>query len=370
VPASDNSLKKYLFLTFIFLLSSVAIPHSASANLIGCPSSWNLKVDLRPGNSISSIRGEDPEAIDYTYMFYESTGQLDKALLQFGKNLAFKYEAEWSKDGKRWYDIFAKTTDARGYFTNSFEAEPGIFVHLDSLFYYFNGGQWRTKLTVETKDCANNVGVFWSSMIPLKYSIFDSKTFDLKDLYATKTDLNFKYVEQFIKDIEAWKSATASSLNSIGVSGSITDLPGAPNIVVVSGGTPPCMTYVNRTWKATDKDCDLEMYYVHRINRDKAEYYLVDQIRVNFSSSMRAKAEAEAKAKAEAETKAKAEAETKAKAEAETKAAAELKAKQEAEAKAKADAAKKKSTITCVKGKLTKKVTAVKPKCPSGYKKK
>jgi hypothetical protein len=32
--------------------------------------------------------------------------------------------------------------------------------------------------------------------------------------------------------------------------------------------------------------------------------------------------------------------------------------------------AMKKTTITCVKGKLTKKVTAVKPKCPSGYKKK
>ena len=30
----------------------------------------------------------------------------------------------------------------------------------------------------------------------------------------------------------------------------------------------------------------------------------------------------------------------------------------------------KKSTITCVKGKLTKKVTAVSPKCPAGYKKK
>jgi hypothetical protein len=37
--------------------------------------------------------------------------------------------------------------------------------------------------------------------------------------------------------------------------------------------------------------------------------------------------------------------------------------------KAAADA-KKKTTITCVKGKLTKKVTAVNPKCPSGYKKK
>jgi hypothetical protein len=33
-----------------------------------------------------------------------------------------------------------------------------------------------------------------------------------------------------------------------------------------------------------------------------------------------------------------------------------------------AAAATKKTTITCVKGKLTKKVTAVKPKCPTGYK--
>ena len=30
----------------------------------------------------------------------------------------------------------------------------------------------------------------------------------------------------------------------------------------------------------------------------------------------------------------------------------------------------KKTTITCVKGKITKKVTAVKPKCPAGYRKK
>jgi len=69
------------------------------------------------------------------------------------------------------------------------------------------------------------------------------------------------------------------------------------------------------------------------------------------------------------ELKAKQEAEAKAKAEAEAKAAAELKAKQEAEAAALAAAAKsKKTTITCVKGKLTTKVTAVKPKCPKGFK--
>jgi hypothetical protein len=63
----------------------------------------------------------------------------------------------------------------------------------------------------------------------------------------------------------------------------------------------------------------------------------------------------------------KAAAELKAKQDAEAQAAAELKAKQEAEAKV---ASTKKTTITCVKGKLTKKVTAVKPKCPTGYKKK
>jgi len=106
---------------------------------------------------------------------------------------------------------------------------------------------------------------------------------------------------------------------------------------------------------------------------------------VKLEKEAAAKALAEANAKAEAEAKAKIEAAVKA--EAEAKAAAELKAKQEAEAKAAADKAaaelkakqeaqpkvaakKKKTTITCTKGKLTKKVTAIKPKCPKGYKKK
>ena len=40
------------------------------------------------------------------------------------------------------------------------------------------------------------------------------------------------------------------------------------------------------------------------------------------------------------------------------------------EAEAKAALAKKKSTITCVKGKVSKKVTGANPKCPPGYKKK
>jgi len=93
------------------------------------------------------------------------------------------------------------------------------------------------------------------------------------------------------------------------------------------------------------------------------------------SAELKAKQDADAKVaadKAAAELKAKQEAEIKAAAElkwkeAEAAAAAELKAKQEAEAKI---AANKKTSITCVKGKLTQKVTAVKPVCPKGYKKK
>jgi hypothetical protein len=41
---------------------------------------------------------------------------------------------------------------------------------------------------------------------------------------------------------------------------------------------------------------------------------------------------------------------------------------EEIDAKEAKAASPKKTTLTCVKGKLTKKVTAVKPKCPSGYK--
>ena len=80
---------------------------------------------------------------------------------------------------------------------------------------------------------------------------------------------------------------------------------------------------------------------------------------------------------AAAEAKAAADLKAKQEADAAAKAALELKAKQEAEAKAIADklaaakaAALKKTTITCLKGKSVKKVTAVKPVCPKGYKKK
>ena len=112
--------------------------------------------------------------------------------------------------------------------------------------------------------------------------------------------------------------------------------------------------------------------YKHLDIINEAELFVAGQVALEEAAIRLAKAEEEAKAKAEEEARAKAEEEAKGKAEEEAKAKAEeeAKAKAEEEAKAKLEASKKKTTITCVKGKLTKKVKAVKPRCPTGYKKK
>ena len=115
--------------------------------------------------------------------------------------------------------------------------------------------------------------------------------------------------------------------------------------------------------------CPPERQAIIDTERAAAELKAKQEAEAKAAAELEAKQEAEAKAAAELKVKqeaeAKAAAELKVKQEAEAKAAAELKARQEAEAKA---AASKKTTITCVKGKLVKKVTTVKPKCPSGYK--
>jgi F0F1-type ATP synthase membrane subunit b/b' len=89
-----------------------------------------------------------------------------------------------------------------------------------------------------------------------------------------------------------------------------------------------------------------------------------------------AKAKVEAEAKLEAAAKAAEELRTKLEAEARVSAEkiiADARIEAErilSEAKAAAAAIAKRTTIVCIKGKVTKKVTAIKPKCPAGYKKK
>ena len=151
--------------------------------------------------------------------------------------------------------------------------------------------------------------------------------------------------------------------------------------------------YVVKAWsKATDKITDFPAYEgkFSTLNWDEGGYWICVQATSPGAESLCPSYwgyTIDRKANED-----RAAAELKAKQEAEARAAAELKAKQEAKAKAiidkaaadkiiqeakleaerilaaQASVAAKKKTITCVKGKLTKKVTAIKPKCPSGYK--
>ena len=132
---------------------------------------------------------------------------------------------------------------------------------------------------------------------------------------------------------------------------------GGPGYVTVSG-----ITYLVSVIAGAG-GCDSSIYLAHTFSN--LIFPHVEFLQYEYQIYTSQKAAAELKAKQDAE--AKAAAELKAKQDAEAKAAAELKAKQEAAAKT---AAAKKTTITCIKGKLTKKVTSVKPKCPMGYKKK
>ena len=105
------------------------------------------------------------------------------------------------------------------------------------------------------------------------------------------------------------------------------------------------------------------------VSKERATFRVLTNLQYQAKQDGEAKAAAELKAKQEAETKAAAELKAAQEAEvklAAEKAAADMKAKEDAAAKA--DSITKKTTITCVKGKLTKKVTAAKPKCPIGYK--
>jgi hypothetical protein len=196
------------------------------------------------------------------------------------------------------------------------------------MFKYFNGGKTRTTLKVETKDCPANPGLFYSQSLNLPTSyIYDDKTYELARLLPAT--LNCKDAAVMVQSLKDWATKMSTSLSTRGVSAGWDDFPPVGRVIVISDGTPPCVNYVNRGWAATAFDCSLLVFYA-TLESNIPAYYLIDTVAVR--SPIKATA-----------------------------------VKDAAEARS---GATKKSTITCIKGKLTKKVSAVNPKCPSGYKKK
>ena len=236
-----------------------------------------------------------------------------------------------------------------------------------------------------SKDIDIKIG--WTQVLQLDYeSLFNVKA--LNGLRSNAT-LEFKHQSTFLIFKENFIQAAQSDIGHILGMGYLT-----PSSEVISVMEWP--------FQAPYGQVPLGEFDVALIRAIYSESTCPSTFNPVIQASIKDKQEAELKAKQEAELKAqqeaeaKAAAELKAKQEAEAKAAAELKAKQEAEAKAAADkaaaekiiadakseaakiiadakvkaaATSKKITITCVKGKLIKKVTAIKPKCPAGYKK-
>jgi hypothetical protein len=88
-----------LVVTLNFIIAW-GLPAAAKASFAGCPSTWSFKVELRPEQKLSNIPGRDPESFFAEGYFYESSGGLDAAIKQFGRNISYKFYAEWSNDGK------------------------------------------------------------------------------------------------------------------------------------------------------------------------------------------------------------------------------------------------------------------------------
>ena len=194
-------------------------------------------------------------------------------------------------------------------------------------------------------------------ILSLSYSVFS----EVKDTIFLSIKENYPLesrVQQAMRNLDFTSAPTPTP----------TPTPTPPVIVIPPGGNLPPGTYPGGSGSQTspspspsacDTTCQAAKVAVVKAAADKAASDAA-------AAELKAKQEADAKAaadKAASDAAAKLAAD-KIIADANIRAAAILAA---AQAKA---AATKKTTITCVKGKLTKKVTAVKPLCPAGYMKK
>jgi hypothetical protein len=138
----------------------------------------------------------------------------------------------------------------------------------------------------------------------------------------------------------------------------VNSIPGVATNVMTHYNGEPTPRFISNILKSDDYQLLISNIDAQGITLKLIPKPEFDKVPALQAAARIVQAEAEAKVRADAEAKAKADADAKAKA--------------DAEAKAKASAVTKNSpkpkTIICIKGKTTKKVTALNPKCPAGFK--
>jgi hypothetical protein len=382
-------MKRFL-LPFAILIGAAVVPtQEATAVYVGCPSTWNLKIQADEWNSGQSNINYGQGTGVYGYKLVDVldlSGSLASTRANMGsQNILVKHFKQFSLDGKNW---IKDNPDYNPQLPN------GNWSNFLNMTMIFSGRFHRTGLEISTKDCPTPFRFYSDAAVfPTFQMSKESSQINSISTAGSTDGLAFTDVNKIADFHSKWKTSLIENYSEGKcdrvVSYSACSGPQQPMFLLTSDVTsdsPNCIQEYGvdgRLIALKPGDCVLNVYFnTNRYNwnyPDKGHIWLIDQIRLvrPIVTATEAKAAAELKAKQEAE--AKAAAELKAKQEAEAKAAAEVKAKQEAEAKAAAElkakqevdaktATTKKITITCVKGKLIKKVTAVKPKCPTGYK--
>ena len=368
------------------IVVGLLIPISPVANAVyvGCPSTWDLKFQSSNWDAgLSNIYYGQGTGVYGTQVIdsLDLSGKLAATRTSIGsQNILVKHYKEFSLDGTTW----SRQSPDLPILPNGYS--PGW----DSMEFIFSGKFHRTVLDVSTANCPQPFS-FYS--LPARFPIktLTKEVTQPNDFKAAASagGLNFTDVNNLLKkyeDEKAWLLSRYANrtCNGDGTYSACWLNATQPGFFIAEGAnsdSPNCVikTVGQVLLSLKPGECVLNFYLnTNRWNwnyPNKGNIYLIEQIKFNLPVNTPAelKAKQDAEAKAVAELKAKQEAELKAAAELKAKQEAELKAKQEAELKAQQEAVTKnvttkKTTISCVKGKLTKKVTAVKPKCPSGYK--
>ena len=282
----------------------------------------SLVQQLRSYNSTKAnsyqtqIENSSPKGCDYNGKYYASC---DDAQNQYQKDLdAYNKQVEAAKRGS--------TTQKWQCAGQVFESEAQAKAHCDSL-----NAAAQAKSTLDAKAAA------------------ELKAKQEADLEVSRCAANLKAAQLTISEISILKDAYKSASTTIPVY--VNYLSWIDKMLLDKSSQ-----YADAQTNCPSPESIFELQTGLAVIRNQVKVDLVIEGKRIVRENNRVEAEAKAKAEREAQAAQR------------EKIAAEAAA--EAKAAIKAEAAKKKSTITCVIGKTIKKVTAVNPKCPSGYKKK
>ena len=290
-----------------------------------------------------------------------------------GSNIVFRYKANLDATSDQTnFGSVSLTVRFIDPIVSIKENKVGLVKKVDNLTYRISGYATEPMDIEITANCSSRCGMINQVPAPVP-----SKTTSSTDAASAAVDAANKATDEANKATdEANKAAADASAAIEAKQKAIDDANAATDAVLKAAEAADAKIAAEQ---AAKEKAAAEKAAEAKAAADKAA---ADKLAADVKAAA-AKAAAELKAAAEkaaAELKAKQEAEAKALAEkaAADKAAAEkllsdakvAAAKILADAKAKATAVAKKITITCVKGKLIKKVIAVKPVCPPGYKKK